>query len=30
MPKLVNEVICAKLLDREWDPISELIAIVTS
>ncbi len=30
MPELVNEVVCAKLLDREQDPISKLIAMVTS
>ncbi len=30
MPELVNEVVCAKLLDLLWDPISELTTVVTS
>jgi hypothetical protein len=29
-PELVDEVVCAELLDREWDLSSELIAVVTS
>jgi hypothetical protein len=30
LPKLVDEVVCTELLDREWDPSGELIAVVTS
>lgn len=29
-PELVDEVVCAKLLDLAWDPTGELVSVVTS